>query len=104
MPNDTLLPYLRSPGGTFQWRVIAGTQRLSNHSFGIALDINVPRSHYWRNAKPNADGRYEYRNAVPYAIVEVFEKHGFIWGGRWYHYDTMHFEYRPELLRCACEE
>jgi hypothetical protein len=28
----------------------------------------------------------------------VFEKHGFIWGGKWYHYDTMHFEYRPELL------
>jgi hypothetical protein len=24
--------------------------------------------------------------------------HGFIWGGYWYHYDTMHFEYRPELL------
>jgi peptidoglycan LD-endopeptidase CwlK len=28
----------------------------------------------------------------------VFEKHGFIWGAKWYHYDTMHFEYRPELL------
>jgi hypothetical protein len=28
----------------------------------------------------------------------VFEQHGFIWGGRWAHYDTMHFEYRPELL------
>jgi hypothetical protein len=28
----------------------------------------------------------------------IFEKHGFIWGGKWYHYDTMHFEYRPELL------
>ena len=31
-------------------------------------------------------------------IVEIFERHGFIWGGKWYHYDTMHFEYRPELL------
>jgi hypothetical protein len=30
--------------------------------------------------------------------VAVFERHGFIWGGRWAHYDTMHFEYRPELL------
>ncbi|WP_265937085.1 M15 family metallopeptidase [Aliarcobacter butzleri] len=28
----------------------------------------------------------------------MFEKYGFIWGGRWYHFDTMHFEYRPELL------
>jgi peptidoglycan LD-endopeptidase CwlK len=31
-------------------------------------------------------------------IVAIFEKHGFIWGGKWYHYDTMHFEYRPELM------
>jgi hypothetical protein len=35
-------------------------------------------------------------------IVDVFEKHGFIWGGKWYHYDTMHFEYRPELLNDGC--
>jgi hypothetical protein len=40
-----------------------------------------------------------YRNAIPLEIVRIFEKHGFIWGGAWYHYDTMHFEYRPELLR-----
>ena len=33
------------------------------------------------------------------AIARIFETHGFIWGGAWYHYDTMHFEYRPELLR-----
>jgi hypothetical protein len=31
-------------------------------------------------------------------IVAIFERHGFIWGGRWSHFDTMHFEYRPELL------
>ena len=31
-------------------------------------------------------------------LVNIFEKNGFIWGGRWYHYDTMHFEYRPEMF------
>ena len=30
--------------------------------------------------------------------VGLSEKHGFIWGGKWYHYDTMHFEYRPEII------
>jgi hypothetical protein len=35
---------------------------------------------------------------MPEEIVAIFEKHGFIWGGKWYHFDTMHFEYRPELL------
>ncbi|WP_407639298.1 M15 family metallopeptidase [Desulfarculus baarsii] len=29
---------------------------------------------------------------MPRDIVEVFEAHGFVWGGRWRRYDTMHFE------------
>jgi hypothetical protein len=33
-----------------------------------------------------------YRNRIPIEIVEIFEKHGFIWGGKWGHFDTMHFE------------
>jgi hypothetical protein len=37
-------------------------------------------------------------NRIPLEIVAIFERHGFIWGGKWSHYDTMHFEYRPELL------
>ena len=39
-----------------------------------------------------------YKNRMPLEIVEAFEHEGFIWGGQWAHYDTMHFEYRPELL------
>jgi hypothetical protein len=39
-----------------------------------------------------------YRNRVPYEIVEIFERHGFIWGGKWGHFYTMHFEYRPEFF------
>jgi hypothetical protein len=87
--------YFAQIGGTFTWRVIAGTNRLSSHSFGSTMDINVKYSAYWRWSK----GAYRYRNQIPHKIVEIFEKYGFIWGGKWYHYDTMHFEYRPELLR-----
>ena len=86
--------YLIPLGGSFKWRVIAGTKRLSVHSFGAAIDINVKYAAYWRWSK----GSYRYRNQIPIEIVKIFEKHGFIWGGKWYHYDTMHFEYRPELL------
>lgn len=85
--------YLENIGGTYAWRPIQGTDRLSPHSFGIAIDINTLYSHYWL-----WDATYEYQNKIPMEIVEIFEKHGFIWGGKWYHYDTMHFEYRPELL------
>jgi hypothetical protein len=85
--------YLIPPGGTFNYRSIANTGRQSPHSFGIALDIAVAVSNYWE-----WDGAEPYRNSIPYAIVEIFEKYGFIWGGKWRHFDTMHFEYRPELI------
>lgn len=85
--------YLVNPGGTFVWRNIAGTDRLSNHSFATAIDINTKYSAYWKWNK-----NLTYQNQIPYEIVGIFEKYGFIWGGKWYHYDTMHFEFRPELL------
>ena len=84
--------------GTYNCRVVAGTKALSAHSFGIAIDIALKHSAYWRwfAGKPGTVVRY--RNAIPIEIVRIFEKHGFIWGGKWRHFDTMHFEYRPELL------
>lgn len=90
-------------GGTFNWRVVAGTKNLSVHSFGVAIDINLDHSNYWRWEMKN--GRIVYNNAIPLEIVEVFERNGFIWGGKWHHYDTMHFEFRPELLMnpATCE-
>ncbi len=90
--------YLSPSAGTYICRPIAGTNRVSAHGHGIAIDIALKQSDYWRWTKPGPDGRHEYRNRVPKEIVDIFEAHGFIWGGRWYHFDTMHFEYRPELL------
>ncbi|MGI9403861.1 MAG: M15 family metallopeptidase [Hyphomicrobium sp.] len=90
--------YLFPSGGTYNCRVIAGTNRLSAHNHAIAIDIALRHTDYWRNAKPRADGAYAYKNKIPMEIVRIFEKHDFIWGGKWHHYDTMHFEYRPELL------
>lgn len=91
-------PYLKPIAGTYACRVIAGTDRLSTHGHGIAIDLPLRHAHYWRWSKPDSAGRYAWRNEIPIEIVRIFERHGFIWGGRWYHYDTMHFEYRPELL------
>ena len=92
--------YLTNIGGTFNWRLISGTTRLSTHSFGITIDINITYSNYWqwdcRCKKETAS--LGYKNQIPMGIVEIFEKHGFIWGGRWKHYVTMHFEYRPEFF------
>ena len=91
--------YFDHPGGTFNWRTIAGTTELSMHAWAIAIDLDPSYSHYWRN-EPEA--KRVWRNRFPQAIVDAFEAEGFIWGGRWFHYDTMHFEYRPELLDPGC--
>ena len=92
--------YLTNIAGTFNWRKIAGTNRLSMHSFGMTIDINTKYSNYWQwDCKcKDENAKLNYKNKIPKKIVEIFEKHGFIWGGNWKHYDTMHFEYRPEML------
>lgn len=95
LPNE-IKSFVDNPAGVTNYRKISNTNRLSSHSFGIAIDINVKDSDYWQWHKKNEV--FEYKNKIPLEIVRIFEKHGFIWGGRWYHYDTMHFEYRPELL------
>ena len=90
--------YFVKPAGTFNWRAIAGTKRLSVHSFGAAIDINIKYAHYWRWSGGKPGQVPDYNNQIPMAIVDVFERHGFVWGGKWYHFDTMHFEYRPALI------
>jgi hypothetical protein len=97
--DPSLEPLFAKLGGTFNWRPIAGTHRRSSHAFGIALDLNPQLGDYWRDASPRRLG--QPHNHVPESVVAAFEAEGFIWGGRWSHYDTMHFEYRPELLACA---
>jgi len=87
---------LRPFGGALAWRRIAGTRRLSVHSFGAALDLN-PRLPYWRT-EPHPEGAPRRRLDFPAEIVAAFEAEGFIWGGKWASFDLMHFEYRPELI------
>lgn len=83
--------------GTYACRNVLDTGLTSVHAYAAAIDLNQSVSDYWA-WQSNAGGEPRYRNRMPVEIVEIFERHGFIWGGRWYHYDTMHFEYRPELL------
>ncbi len=90
----------------YSFRRIAETSSLSFHSYGTAVDL-VPTSYngqspYWLWASRwNANWylmSYEERYMLPLPVVEIFERHGFIWGGKWRLFDTIHFEYRPEIL------
>jgi hypothetical protein len=89
----------------YSWRQIAGTQRMSYHSWGLAVDVQPKRlggkAIYWLwEMERNKDWMLvplENRWNPPRQVIEAFEKEGFIWGGKWPVYDNMHFEYRPEL-------
>ena len=66
--------------GCYYPRFIAGTTKLSNHSFGLALDINTPG---------NQRGTV---GEIDRGVVAIFKYWGFGWGGDWSYTDPMHFE------------
>lgn len=70
-------------GGCFGPRFISRDPRgrLSHHSWGIAIDINV------------ADNAFGTRGDQDPRLVEIMESAGFTWGGRWLVPDAMHFEW-----------
>jgi len=102
LPSE-MTKYLVPSAGSYNCRVILNTSRLSVHTFGAALDVNDKQADYWELLKDRA-GAFAWRNRVPGVIGEIFERHGFIWGAKWFHVDSMHFEYRPELIALAKQD
>lgn len=82
--------------GTYNYRVIAGTGRLSPHSFGIAIDLKLDNRDYWKWSSEEEGNKRV--SEYPKELVEAFEKNNLIWGGKWNHFDILHFEYRPEII------
>lgn len=82
--------------GTYNYRTISGTGRLSPHSYGIAIDLKSDKRDYWKwsSEKQGKERIKEY----PKELIEAFEKNNFVWGGKWGHFDILHFEYRPEII------
>jgi hypothetical protein len=69
-------------GGCYYPRFISydPAKGLSLHSWGIAVDLNVPGNQ--RGTVGQMDRR----------VVAIFKKWGFAWGGDWNYTDPMHFE------------
>ena len=91
---------------SWNWRNIAASQSRSFHAYGSAIDL-LPKSlggleTYWlwtANKTPDWwNVPYEKRFHPPGEVIHAFESFGFVWGGKWRYFDTMHFEYRPEIL------
>ena len=73
----------RQFGGCFSPRFVNRIPNagLSHHAWGAAVDINVAANPYGR--PPTQDHR----------LVAIFERWGFIWGGRFLIPDGMHFDF-----------
>jgi hypothetical protein len=90
----------------WNWRNVKGVAGRSFHAYAAALDIQ-PKDYkdlhaYWQWSAV-LDGEwynvpYSQRWHPPDSVIMAFEAYGFCWGGKWALFDTMHFEYRPEIM------
>lgn len=81
----------------FNYRIIHGTDQLSNHSYGFAIDINPALNPYTRRDgvvmpegatyDPNKLGTLTADGPV----VTLFKSYGWDWGGDWERKDWQHF-------------
>jgi hypothetical protein len=91
---------------SWNWRNVAGSANRSYHSYGIAIDLletqQPGKEMYWQWTRDKGINwrtvTADQRLNPPDPVIRAFEEQGFIWGGTWPWYDTMHFEYRPELI------
>jgi len=106
--NPAVKAYIEEIGsiGAWNWRNVAVTASRSYHSYGAAVDI-LPKNlkgmaTYWQWEADKNPGWYKIpyteRYHPPQIVVKIFERYGFCWGGKWALFDTMHFEYRPEIM------
>lgn len=96
-----------SSASGYYWRTIRDSGNRSFHSLGIAVDI-LPvgwnqKNIFWgwrRDLDPDnwMKTPLDRRWMPSEKVINIFEKHGFIWGGKWVIWDNMHFEYHPELI------
>lgn len=91
----------------FNYRTVEGSEKLSKHSYGLAIDINpfynpCVRSYADGSTKSFPEGSDEYADRskdFPYKIDQddlcyrLFTEHGFRWGGTWNSLkDYQHFD------------
>lgn len=91
----------------FNFRMVSGTKRLSNHSYGLAVDINPRYNPYIHtkngkmvcepeNGRPYQDRekQFEHKITEKDPCYQIFTRYGFTWGGAWRESkDYQHFQY-----------
>lgn len=80
-----LLPLVKSWDGAYVPRTIRNTSRLSPHALGIAFDINSRWNRLGVQSPPEGE------EGSVRALVPIFQRHGFEWGGSFPTPDPQHF-------------
>jgi hypothetical protein len=86
----------------FNDRKVIGTNSISMHAYGVAIDINPVQNPSYdridgvRKLVPKAGAEYARRSplrpGMAESVIEVFAAHGFtVWGGRFRDPDYQHF-------------
>ena len=91
----------------FNYREIAGSSKLSKHALGLAIDVNPKYNPYVKGSSTgellvspangadyaDRDGDFPYKIAEGDLCLQLFQEHGFAWGGNWNSVkDYQHFE------------
>jgi D-alanyl-D-alanine carboxypeptidase len=88
----------------FNFRNVAGTDVLSHHAFGVAIDINPLHNPMiiGGGVFPPGGASYVERSAPrpgmivrPGPVVDLFQSHGWDWGGDWPHMKDYHHFFKP---------
>jgi hypothetical protein len=91
----------------FNFRNVAGTDVLSHHAHGVAIDINPLQNPMIVNGRvfPPAGAAYVDRGDLrpgmitrPGPVVELFARRGWDWGGDWTHMKDYHHFTKPSAI------
>jgi len=70
-------------GGSFNYRLMRGLNRLSMHSYGCAIDFDPARN--------GLGDTTPWLKECP-LVLDAFAQEGWVWGGKWSRPDGMHFQ------------
>ena len=79
--------------GSYNYRKVGGSTKLSYHSYGVAVDINEEKNPMLKKSSKGdgySDSDIRIRSNS-HKVVQIFAKYGFGWGGSYN--DYMHFSY-----------
>lgn len=104
--GDDLKSMAANNTSAFNYRNVAGSNKLSNHSYGLAIDINPLQNPYIKNGHISPEGGYDYvsREENQLGMIykddicyDAFTSRGWEWGGDWKSIkDYQHFEKKIE--------